>query len=137
MTRARVLKQRDENAAVIVDHLTPPLTNADTYDELIQIELLLDEYYECFQTDPIRAHNIEHEIIELTQSTGLYSDTLIDDNDTTETKLNKIDTYLCELKELQIRDGLHIFGKSPKGAGINKFSYEYIKNFKEKWSWRK
>ena len=106
------------NAAVIVDHLTPPLTNADTYDELIQIELLLDEYYECFQTDPIRAHNIEHEIIELTQSTGLYSDTLIDDNDTTETKLNKIDTYLCELKELQIRDGLHIFGKSPKGQEL-------------------
>ena len=106
------------NAAVIVDHLTPPLTNADTYDELIQIELLLDEYYECFQTDPIRAHNIEHEIIELTQSIGLYSDTLIDDNDTTETKLNKIDTYLCELKELQIRDGLHIFGKSPKGQEL-------------------
>ena len=106
------------NAAVIVDHLTPPLTNADTYDELIQIELLLDEYYECFQTDPIRAHKIEHEIIELTQSTGLYSDTLIDDNDTTEIKLNKIDTYLCELKELQIRDGLHIFGKSPKGQEL-------------------
>ena len=79
-------------AAVIVDHLTPPLTHADTYDELIQIELLLDEYYECFQTDPIRAHNIEHEIIELTQSTGLYSDTLIEYNDTTETKLNKRDT---------------------------------------------
>ena len=106
------------NAAVIVDHLTPPLTNADTYDELIQIELLLDEYYECYQTDPIRAHNIEHEIIELTQTIGLYSDTLIDETDTTETKLNKIDTYLCELKELQIRDGLHIFGKSPKGQEL-------------------
>ena len=106
------------NAAVIVDHLTPPLTNADTYDELIQIELLLDEYYECYQTDPIRAHNIEHEIIELTQTIGLYSDTLIDETDTTETKLNKIDTYLCELKELQIRDGLHIFGKSPRGQEL-------------------
>ena len=82
------------------------------------LKLLLDEYYECFQTDPIRAHNIEHEIIELTQSTGLYSDTLIEDSDTTETKLNKIDTYLCELKELQIRDGLHIFGKSPKGQEL-------------------
>ena len=78
----------------------------------------MDEYYECYQTDPIRAHNIEHEIIELTQTIGLYSDTLIDETDTTETKLNKIDTYLCELKELQIRDGLHIFGKSPRGQEL-------------------
>ena len=107
------------NAALIVDHLTPSLTNADTYGELIEIEILLDEYYEAYQTDQNRAKNIRDQIIELTQSNGLYADTMIEIEDDTETKLNKIDTYLCEIKELQIRDGLHIFGKSPKGNELN------------------
>ncbi|MDG2186749.1 MAG: cobaltochelatase subunit CobN, partial [Hyphomicrobiales bacterium] len=102
------------NAAIIVDHLTPSLTRADTYGDLIEIELLLDEYYDAYQTDGKRADNIKHQILELTQSIGLYTDTMIEKDDNTETKLNKIDTYLCELKELQIRDGLHIFGKSPR-----------------------
>ena len=29
--------------------------------------------------------------------------------------LAKLDAYLCELKEAQIRDGLHVFGQSPTG----------------------
>src|SRR5690606_17455771 len=29
--------------------------------------------------------------------------------------LNRADAYLCELKESQIRDGLHVFGESPAG----------------------
>ena len=70
------------NAALIVDHLTPSLTNADTYGELIEIEILLDEYYEAYQTDQNRAKNIRDQIIELTQSNGLYADTMIEIEDT-------------------------------------------------------
>jgi cobaltochelatase CobN len=29
--------------------------------------------------------------------------------------LPRLDTYLCDLKESQIRDGLHVFGESPTG----------------------
>src|SRR6201999_4588515 len=30
----------------------------------------------------------------------------------------KLDNHLCELKELQIRDGLHIFGRAPDGRQL-------------------
>ena len=31
------------------------------------------------------------------------------------TALEKLDAYLCDLKEMQIRDGLHVFGVAPEG----------------------
>ena len=107
------------NAAVIIDHLTPALTKADSYGELISIEHLLDEYYDSYQTDEKRADIIKEQIIDQTKSIGLYEDSQVDVIDNIETKLNKIDTYLCDLKELQIRDGLHIFGRSPPKKQLN------------------
>ncbi len=40
--------------AVIVDHLTPPLTRAESYGPLRDLEALVDEYYEAAGVDPRR-----------------------------------------------------------------------------------
>ncbi|MFT5743070.1 MAG: cobaltochelatase CobN, partial [Paracoccaceae bacterium] len=100
-------------AAVIVDHLTPPLTRAESYGPLRDLEALVDEYYEAAGIDPRRIAHLRREILSLSEVTGLAVDTGMtgdEDND-----LAKLDAYLCELKEAQIRDGLHIFGQSPDG----------------------
>ena len=39
---------------MIVDHLTPPLTRADSYGPLAELERLIDEYYEAARGDPRR-----------------------------------------------------------------------------------
>src|SRR5262249_30041812 len=38
--------------AVIVDHLVPPMTRADAYDDLARLEGLLDAYYQVDTLDP-------------------------------------------------------------------------------------
>ncbi|MGO4914309.1 cobaltochelatase subunit CobN [Pseudogemmobacter sp. W21_MBD1_M6] len=97
--------------AVIIDHLTPPLTRAETYGPLRDLEALVDEYYEAAGIDPRRITHLRREILSLTAATGLGSDAgLTGDEDS---DLARLDAYLCELKEAQIRDGLHIFGQSP------------------------
>ncbi len=105
--------------AVILDHLTPPLTRAETYGPLADLEALVDEYYEAAGVDPRRLLVLREEILELTQVIGLDKDIGILDSDGEDQALGKLDNYLCELKELQIRDGLHIFGKSPEGAQLH------------------
>ena len=102
--------------AVIVDHLTPPLTRAETYGPLADLELLVDEYYEAAGLDPRRLKVLRQQILELTQRIGLDQDCGISGGDDDETALAKLDNYLCELKEMQIRDGLHVFGVAPEGA---------------------
>ena len=101
--------------AVIVDHLTPPLTRAESYGPLAGLELLIDEYCEAAGVDPRRLKVLREEILELTRRTGLDQDCGITGGDDDETAFGKLDNYLCELKEMQIRDGLHVFGLSPEG----------------------
>lgn len=101
--------------AVIIDHLTPPLTRAETYGPLRDLEALVDEYYEAAGVDPRRIGYLRDEILSLTQVTGLDVDAGMADADDADARLQKLDTYLCELKESQIRDGLHVFGAAPEG----------------------
>ncbi|WP_394180005.1 cobaltochelatase subunit CobN [Yoonia maritima] len=100
-------------SAAIIDHLTPPLTRAESYGPMRDLEALVDEYYEAAGVDPRRIDHLRKEILSLSEVTGLSKDAgFTGDNDS---DLGKLDAYLCELKEAQIRDGLHIFGQSPEG----------------------
>ena len=102
--------------AVIVDHLTPPLTRAGSYGVLAELERLIDEYYDAAQGDPRRVAVLAATILEDVRAAGLDGDCGIKPEDEPAAALRKLDGFLCELKELQIRDGLHVFGRSPQGA---------------------
>jgi cobaltochelatase CobN len=99
--------------AVIIDHLTPPLTRAESYGPLRDLEALVDEYYEAAGVDPRRITHLRREILSLTSATGVDLDAGFTGDE--DTDLARLDAWLCELKEAQIRDGLHIFGQSPEG----------------------
>ena len=102
--------------AVIIDHLTPPLTRAETYGPLRDLEALVDEYYEAAGIDPRRIEHLRREILTLTAASGLDKDIGFEGHETGD--LAKLVDYLCDLKEAQIRDGLHIFGQTPEGVQL-------------------
>jgi cobaltochelatase CobN len=102
-------------SAVIIDHLTPPLTRAESYGPLKDLEALVDEYYDAAGGDPRRLRLLSKQILDLVRDIGLDQDTGIDRTDAEAKALEKLDAYLCDLKELQIRDGLHVFGVAPEG----------------------
>jgi cobaltochelatase CobN len=104
--------------AVIVDHLTPPLTRAGSYGLMAELERLIDEYYEAAQGDSRRVGVLAAAIIEQARSAGLDGDCGIAAGEDTATALRKLDGLLCEIKEMQIRDGLHVFGHSPDGPRL-------------------
>ncbi|HEY9863828.1 MAG TPA: cobaltochelatase subunit CobN [Candidatus Obscuribacterales bacterium] len=110
--------------AVILDHLTPPLTRSELYGSLQQLEGLMDEYYQAQSLDPSRLSLISERIIQLIQQENLEAElglpklnkqAVLQDQNSIFTEL---DRYLCELKEAQIRDGLHIFGQCPQGEQL-------------------
>src|SRR5262249_32759184 len=106
------------SAAVIVDHLTPPLTRAESYGPLRDLEQLVDEYYEAAGLDPRRCRLLRDRILELAAASGLDKDCGVTGSDDADAGRGKLDNHLCELKELQIRDGLHVFGVSPMGEQL-------------------
>jgi len=100
--------------ACIIDHLTPPLTRAETYGPLKELEALVDEYYLAAGMDPRRLETLRKDILALAASQGLDKDAGAQGSG--DDALAAIDNYLCELKEMQIRDGLHVFTQSPEGS---------------------
>ncbi|GAB4523117.1 MAG: hypothetical protein Tsb0014_00350 [Pleurocapsa sp.] len=106
--------------AVIIDHLTPPLTRAELYGGLAKLEALIDEYYEAQSLDPSRLPIICDRITQLVQQENLHRELGIKqlDSQSITEFLGVADGYLCELKEAQIRDGLHIFGQCPQNSQL-------------------
>lgn len=100
-------------AATIIDHLVPPLTRAETYGPLKDLEALLDEYYAAMGMDQRRLDTLKRRILDFTRDARLDADIVLPEDEAQ--ALNQIDNFLCELKEAQIRDGLHVFGHSPAG----------------------
>jgi cobalamin biosynthesis Mg chelatase CobN len=100
--------------AVIIDHLVPPLTRAEIYGPLKDLEALLDEYYAASGMDRRRLADLKRRILDFTRDARLDRDIGLPDEETE--ALIAIDNFLCDLKEAQIRDGLHVFGQSPTGT---------------------
>ena len=100
--------------AVIIDHLMPPMTRAETYGELAELEGLVDEYYQAQGLDIRREKWLREQILEKVQDTHVLDElnaaARADDNQV----LEELDTYLCDIKEAQIRHGLHILGELPE-----------------------
>ena len=105
--------------AVIIDHLMPALTRAETYGPLLELERQMDEYVEALSLDPLRAGRLRKDILAHVLQHRLHEDLGFVEpktDDQREALLNRLDGYLCELKESQIRDGLHCFGTSPQNG---------------------
>jgi cobaltochelatase CobN len=104
--------------ATIVDHLLPPMTRADTYDEVARLEQLLDEHAQVAALDPSKLPAIRKQVWELLVSSQLHQDLGVataPDGDAFDRLINQVDGYLCELKDAQIRGGLHVLGQVPSG----------------------
>ncbi len=104
--------------ATIVDHLLPPMTRADTYDDIARLEQLLDEHAQVASLDPSKLPAVRGKVWDLLVSAELHQDLGVvraPDGAAFDELVNHIDGYLCELKDAQIRGGLHVLGEIPAG----------------------
>ncbi|WOJ91012.1 cobaltochelatase subunit CobN [Methylocapsa polymorpha] len=103
--------------ALTIGHMTPPLTEAGSHGAAIEIEALFDEYAAAEALDPKRARLLAKAILERAEETGLAQDCGLERGADPMEALTHLDGWLCDLKEMRIRDGLHVFGQSP-GASL-------------------
>ena len=99
-------------AAVTLGHLTPPLVEAGTYGTAADLESLLDEYSTAQTLDPRRAAMLADVILTRAFESDLAQDAGLSKSDDRETQLAALDAFLCDVKEMRIADGLHIFGRA-------------------------
>ncbi|MDA4107874.1 cobaltochelatase subunit CobN [Mycolicibacterium holsaticum] len=104
--------------ATLVDHLIPPMARAETYGDIARLEQLLDEHANIAALDPGKLPAIRQQIWTLMRAAKMDHDLGLEDRpdeDSFDDMLLHVDGWLCEIKDVQIRDGLHILGQTPTG----------------------
>ncbi len=104
--------------AVTIGHLTPPLTTAGSHGPAVELERLIDEYAAADGLDRRRGALLRREILDRAAQTGLLAESGIRQDAPDDEALARLDAYLCDVKDLQIRDGLHIFATAPRRRDI-------------------
>jgi cobaltochelatase CobN len=100
-------------AGVTIGHLPPPLVDAGLSGDARELERLVDEYAQADGLDRRRRERLAKLIIEEAQRTGLAREAGADPAAAPNDALRRIDAWLCDLKDLSIKDGLHVYGRSP------------------------
>jgi cobaltochelatase CobN len=105
--------------AVLVDHLIPPMARAESYGDIARLEQLLDEHANIATLDPGKLPAIRQQIWTLMRAAKMDHDLGLaerPEEDSFDDMLLHVDGWLCEIKDVQIRDGLHILGERPTGS---------------------
>ncbi len=109
--------------ATIVDHLIPPMARAESYGDIARLEQLLDEHANIAAMDPAKLPAIRGEIWQLMHAAEMHRDLGLEERPEDEEFddfILHVDGWLCEIKDAQIRDGLHVLGQAPSGeARVN------------------
>ncbi|AZG44437.1 cobaltochelatase subunit CobN [Gordonia insulae] len=103
--------------AVLVDHLIPPMARAESYGDIARLEQLLDEHANISALDPAKLPAIRQQIWTLLTAAKMDHDLGLSerpDEDVFDDMLLHVDGWLCEIKDVQIRDGLHVLGSPPE-----------------------
>ncbi|AKK27737.1 cobaltochelatase subunit CobN [Mycobacterium sp. EPa45] len=104
--------------ATLVDHLIPPMARAESYGDIARLEQLLDEHANIAALDPGKLPAIRQQIWTLMRAAKMDHDLGLaerPEDDSFDDMLLHVDGWLCEIKDVQIRDGLHILGAAPAG----------------------
>lgn len=102
--------------AVTIGHLTPPLGTGAAHGPARELERLIDEYAAADGLDRRRAATLRTAILEHAATAGLLAESGAAALDPDQA-LARLDAYLCDVKDLQIRDGLHVYGRPPPARG--------------------
>jgi cobaltochelatase CobN len=100
-------------AAVTLGHLPPPLVGADLSGDARELERVVDEYAQADGLDRRRRERLARLIVESAERSGLGREAGVDARANPEEALRQIDAWLCDLKDLAIKDGQHIYGRAP------------------------
>jgi len=101
--------------AVTLGHLPPPLAASRRPDNLLRLEQLLDEYSTADGLDPARRGRLVAAIRDEARAAGVEQDLGLDASASAAEAIPRIDRFVCDLKESQFGDGLHVFGRGQCG----------------------
>ncbi|WP_033922776.1 cobaltochelatase subunit CobN [Sphingomonas sp. 37zxx] len=102
--------------AVTIGHVPPPLVKTGSGAGLGRLEALLDEFSNADGLDPARRDRLQRDIGDEATALGLEAALGLDQARSPADAVTRIDAFVCDVKDSQYGDGLHVFGRGEHGA---------------------
>lgn len=103
--------------AVTLGHVPPPLRASGTPERLTRLEALLDEFSNADGLDPRRRDRLIGDIRDEARALGVEDDLAIPPGASPAEAIARIDRFVCDVKESQFGEGLHVWGRAPATPG--------------------
>ena len=103
-------------AGITIGHLPPPLVETGLSGAALELERLVDEYSIADGLDRRRRERLARLIVDNAQRSGLSREAGVASDLNPDEALRRIDAWLCDLKDLAIKDGLHVYGRAGADA---------------------
>ena len=100
--------------AITLGHVPPPLKESGTPARLSRLEALLDEFSNADGLDPKRRDRLQDDIRSEAQALGLEADLGVERATCSAEAITRIDRFVCDIKESQFGEGLHVWGRAPR-----------------------
>ena len=113
------IQAKRRGAACLISHLSPPMQLSGSYEELQELEQALDEYVHFRQTQPENLDTVKEIVREKAAACNFGDD--IAEGDDFDDYVGRLHNYVTDIKNMQIRTGLHIMGQPPEGDGLSEY----------------
>ncbi len=98
--------------AVTLGHIPPPMKQSETPDRMVRLETLLDEFSTADGLDPRRRDRLQDDIRTEARAIGVEDDLGLERATSSAEAITRIDRFVCDIKESQFGDGLHVYGRT-------------------------
>lgn len=115
------IQAKRRGAACLIEHLPAPQSKADVYDELEELEKIMDEYVHFETTQPENLPSLEVLVKEKVAAANLQDEVEYDESKPFGEYVMALHNYITDLKNLEVHVGLHILGQPPVEEGLTEY----------------
>ena len=113
------IQAKRRGAACLISHLSPPMELAGDFEELGELEQVLDEYVHFRASQPDNLEAAEALVRE--KAAACHFEDEIEEGADFSDYATALHNYVTDIKNMQIRTGLHILGRAPEGERLIDF----------------
>lgn len=117
------IQAKRRGAACLVDHLPAPQTQSGVYEELEELEKILEEYLHFSVTAPENLAHLEDLVLTKVAEANLEQEVIYDCKQPFKEYIANLHNYITDLKNMSVHNGLHILGEMPKEEQLIDYLY--------------
>lgn len=115
------LQAKRRSSACLISYLTPPITISGVYDELEELQKMLDEYMQFMVTKPDFLEKSKELIMAKVQEANIANEVQVSPEEDFAEFAQELHEHITDIKNMQMRCGLHILGQAPEGEALREY----------------